>query len=153
MRIGIVSCLVVVTLAAVGCGGAAAPRAPSAAAERDVAGRFATALLRGDAAAARALLMPGGDGALVFLVRQAVAPWRGQRASIRLPARQAGTFWTVRFARRRTQQSGAFEQQSGDLVVTVTPSVAGARIAYFAFENLHTLFSTHRDSQLLPSKR
>jgi hypothetical protein len=152
MRSGLIGCLLVAFVVS-GCGGRTTMKTPSPAVQRDVAGRFAAALLSGDAAGARALLVPGGDGALVFLVQQAVAPWRAQHASIQLPARRAGIYWTVSFARRRTQRDGTFERQRGDLVVSIAPSAAGASVAFFAFENLRTRFSTHRDSQLLPSKR
>ena len=128
-------------------------KTPSQAMQRKVAGRFAVALLRGDAAGARALLVPGGDGALIFLVQQAVAPWKAQPASILLPARRAGIYWAVSFARRRAGKDGTFERQTGDLVVSIAQSAAGASVAFFAFENVRSRFSTHRDSRLLPSKR
>ena len=126
---------------------------PSQAVQRNVAGRFAAALLSGDAAGARALLVPTDDGALVFLVQQAVAPSSTQQASIRLPARRAGKRWTFSYARRRTYSDGRFETQRGDLVVVIVPSAAGASVEFFAFRNVRTRFSTHHDSQLLPSKR
>jgi hypothetical protein len=149
-------CLIVVLLVAAvaaGCGGAKTVDAPSPALQRAVAGRFATALLHGDAAGARALLVRRGDGALEFLVQQAVAPWKGRRASIQLPARRVGKYWAVSFERGRAYKDGTFVRQRGDLVVSVAPSAAGAAVSFFALENLRTRFSTHRDSQLPPSKR
>jgi hypothetical protein len=151
-RSGLSGCLLV-ALVVSGCGGKATVKTPSQAVQRDVAGRFAAALLRGDAAGARALLVPGADGALGFLVQQAVAPWRAQRASFQLPARRAGIYWAVSFARGRGNKDGTFERQRGELVVSVAASAAGAGVAFFEFENVRTRFSTHRDSQLLPSKR
>jgi hypothetical protein len=149
---------VMVTLAATGCGGPRTLKTPPSTVQRDVAGRFAAALLRGDATGAHALLVPGGDGALVFLVQQALAPWtapqwKARRASIQLPARRTGSYWTVSFVRRQTKSDGSFERQRGDLVISVSPSAVGARVSFFTFQNLRTRFSTHRDSQLLPSKR
>ena len=152
MRSGLIGCLLV-AFAASGCGGQTAISTPSAGEQQQVAGRFATALLQGDAVAARALLAPRRDGALEFLVQQAVAPWKAQHASIQLPARRIGKYWTVSFARQRAQRDGTFERQRGNLVVSIAPSAAGASVAFFALENVHTRFSTHRDSQLLPSKR
>jgi len=136
-----------------GCGTKPPRPAPSQPVQRDVAARFSAALLRGDVAGARALLAPRKDEALELLVQDAVTPWRGRRVSIQLPPRRAGQYWAVGFARRRMQRDGTFETQRGDLVVTVAPSAAGPRVTFFAFENLRTRYSTHRDSQLLPSKR
>jgi hypothetical protein len=150
---GLLGCLLVAFVAS-GCGGKKPTTSPSPAVQREVAGRFATALLlRGDAAGARALLVARSDGALVFLVQQAVAPWKGRPTSVSLPARRAGAYWAVAFARRRTQRNGSFETQRGDLVMSIAQSKVGVRVAFFTFENLQTRFSTHRDSQLLPSKR
>ena len=152
VRGGLIGCLLV-AFAVSGCGARTTIKTPSQAVQRDVAGRFAAALLRGDAVGARVLLVPGDDGALAFLVQQAVAPASTQRASIRLPARRAGRRWTFSYARRRTYGDGRFERQSGDLLVFIAPSAAGASVEFFAFRNVRTRFSTHHDSQLLPSKR
>jgi len=152
MRSGLIVFLLV-AVAAAGCGGTKVVDAPSPAMQRAVAGRFAAALLHGDVAGARALLVHRGDGALEFLVQRAVAPWKAQRASVQLPARRVGKYWAVSFARRRTYKDGTFVRQRGDLVMATAPSAAGARVSFFALENLHTRFSTHRDSQLPPSKR
>jgi len=136
-----------------GCGTKPTTPTPSQAVQRDVAGRFSTALLRGDVEGARGLLAPRKDEALELLVQDAVAPWRGRRVSIQLPPRRAGEYWAVGFARRRTQRDKTFETQRGDLLVTVALSAIGPRVTFFTFENLVTRYSTHRDSQLLPSKR
>jgi hypothetical protein len=152
MKSGLIGCLLV-AFAVSGCGGSTTTSMPSQKVQRDVAGRFAAALLRGDAAGARALLVPADDGALVFLVQQAVAPWTTQHASIHLPARHVGNLWTFSYVRRRTHRDGRFETQRGDLVVVIAQSAAGANVEFFAFRNVRTRFSTHHDSQLLPSKR
>src|SRR5581483_1790342 len=128
------------------------PRLAAAAARRAVAERFAAAVLHGDAAAARALLPSSGDGALAALVRRAAAPWKGQRASLRLPARRSGDRWLVRYAGTRTQAGGAFERETGELVVVVDDAAAPA-VRYFAFTRVRSRFGTHHDSQLLPSRR
>jgi hypothetical protein len=152
MKSGLIGCLLVAFVAS-GCGGRTTVKTPSQAEQRDVAGHFAAAVLRGDAAGARALLVPADEAALVFLVQRAAAPWRTQHASIRLPARGTGHRWTFSYAGRRTQRDGRFETQRGDIVVFVAPSAAGAGVEFFAFRHVRTLFSTHHDSQLLPSKR
>ena len=145
--------LLLVALAVSGCGGTTSLKTPSTAVQRAVAGRFAAAVLRGDAAGARALLVGGDRAALVFLVQRAAAPWRNQRASIRLPGRRTGVRWTFSYAGRRTHRDGRFETERGDLVVFVAPSATGAGVRFFGFENVQTRFSTHHDAQLLPSNR
>jgi hypothetical protein len=135
----LIGCLLV-AFAVSGCGGGTTTKTPPEAAQRDVAG-------------ARALLVGGDDGALVFLVQRAATPWRAQHASIRLPARRTGSRWTFSYAGTRTQRDGRFEAERGDLVVFVAPSAAGAGVRFFGFEHVRTVFSTHHDAQLLPSKR
>ena len=125
----------------------------SLAVQRDVAGRFAAAVLRGDAAGARALLVRVDEAALVFLVQRAARPWRIQHASIRLPARRTGSGWSVSYAGRRTQSDGRFETERGELVVFVVQSAAGAGVRFFVLSHVRTRYSTHHDAQLLPSNR
>jgi hypothetical protein len=144
------TCCLVFAFAAAGCGGS---KTPSRALQREVAGRFAVALFSGDVRAARALLVRRDEGALVFLVERAAAPWRGQDASVRLPARRAGDRWAVSYEGTRTHADGRFESESGDLIVLVVPSARGAGVRFFGFTHVRTRFSTHHDSELLPSKR
>ena len=148
----VIGCLAV-ALAVAGCGGTSTTRPPSAAAQRDVAGRFAAAVLRGDSAGASALLVGDDEAALVFLVERAAAPWRTQHASVRFPARRTGRRWTFSYAARRTYKDGRFETERGDLVVFVAPSAGGAGVRFFGFEHVRIRFSTHHDAQLLPSNR
>ena len=128
-------------------------KTPSNAVQRAVAGRFADAVLRGDAAGARALLVQTHDGALATMVDRTAAPWRVQHASIRPPARHTGTQWTFRYRGRRALRDGRFETQSGDLIVVVAGSGSGAGVQFFSATHVMRLFSTHHDSQLSPSKR
>ena len=150
--VGLITCLVLVATSSA-CGGRDTPTLPSEAAQRTLAERFATALFRGDSAGARALLVRRDEPALVFLVRRATGRWRSQRVSIDLPARRHGDRWQLRYAGRRTYRDGRFETETGDLIVLVAPSAAGARVGFFGFANVRTRFSTHHDAQLLPSKR
>lgn len=152
MKSGVIGCLLV-ALVVSGCAGHATVKTPSEAVQRNVAGRFASAVLRGDTAGARALLVPTENAALAALVEWAATPWRSHHASIRLPARRAGDRWTFSFAGERPQGGGRFEKQSGDLVVVVASSRAGARVRSFILSHVRTLFSTHHDSVLQPSKR
>src|SRR5882672_7615877 len=128
-------CCLLVASALSGCGGTTTVKTPSAAVQRDVAGRFAAAVLRGDPAGARPLLV-GDEAALMFLVRRAAAPWRTQHASIQLPARRTGRRWTFSYAGKRIYRDGRFETERGDLVVYVAPSAAGAGVRFFGFENV-----------------
>jgi hypothetical protein len=149
---GLFGCLLV-ALVVSGCGGRDTAKTPSEAVQRDVAARFAAAVLHGDAAGAGALLEGEDQAALVFLVQRAAAPWRTQHASIQLPARRTDRGWTFSYAGTRTQRDGRFETERGDLVVFVARSDAGAGVRFFGFTHVRTLFSTHHDAQLLPSKR
>jgi hypothetical protein len=149
---GLIGCLLV-AFAVSGCGGEGTTNTTSLAVQRNVAGRFAAAVLRGDAAGARALLVRGDEAALVFLVQRAAAPWRIQHASIRLPARRTGSRWTFSYAGRRTHRDGSFETERGELVVFVAPSSAGAGVRFFVLTRVRTRYSTHHDAQLLPSNR
>jgi hypothetical protein len=148
--LGLITSCLAVAFATAACGGSTMP---SQAVQQEVAGRFAVALFRGDARAARALLVRRDEAALVFLVRRAAAPWRAQHASLTLPARRTGDRWAVRYEGTRTHADGRFESESGDLVVLVAASARGAGVRFFAFTHVRTRFSTHHDSELLPSKR
>lgn len=144
-----IACLVLVT-ALSGCGG---NHTPSEAAQRVLAERFAAALFRGDVMEARALLVRGDEPALDFLVRRATLRWQRDHASVDLPARRDSDRWVVGYSGRHTFRDGRFVTETGDLVVLVAPSDAGARVRYFTLLHVSTRFSTHHDSQLLPSKR
>jgi hypothetical protein len=147
-----IACLLV-AIAVSACGGEAAIEPPSEAVQRDVAGRFAAAVLRGDAAGARTLLVGADEAALAFLVRRAAAPWKTHQASIRFSGRRGRDRWTFSYAGTRTHSDGRFEREWGDLVVFVAPSAAGAGVRFFAFRHVRTRYSTHHDAQLLPSNR
>jgi hypothetical protein len=136
-----------------GCGGTTTMNTPSVAVQRVVAERFAAAVFHGDTAGARALLVAPDEAALVFLVQRAAAPWRRQHATVRAAARRIGERWTFSYAGRRTHPDGRFETESGDLVVDVALSADGAGVRFLGFRNVRIRFSTHHDSQLLPSNR
>jgi hypothetical protein len=149
---GLIACVVLVA-ALPGCGGHDAPALPSEPEQQLLAERFGALLFRGDAAGARALLLRRDEPALIFLVRRATARWRGRQASIERPARRRGDRWHLGYTGRRTYRDGRFETETGDLVVLLAPSTAGARVRFFAFADVRRRFSTHHDAQLLPSKR
>jgi hypothetical protein len=141
-----------VAILVVGCGGRTM-ETPSYTLQRDVAMRFAAAVVSGDAHGARALLVRSDEAALAFLVGRAAARWRIQHASLRLPGRRVGNRWTFRYAGIRTYRDGTFETETGDLVVFVTQTRGGAAVRFFALDHVRTRFSTHHDARLLPSKR
>jgi hypothetical protein len=145
-------CLLVAA-AASACNGSTSTPMPSQREERAVVGVFASALLRGDADRAHALLVIPNDPALVLLVRQVAAHWEKQDVSVRLPARRLGDHWTVSFTGTRTYRDGRFETETGKLVVLVGASAAKARVSFFLLSHLRTRHSTHQDAELLPSKR
>ena len=89
-------------------------------------------------AGARALLLRRDEPALVYLVRRATARWRLRHASLALPARRRGDRWHLAYKGRRTYRDGRFETETGDLVVLVAPSTAGARVRFFAFADVRT---------------
>lgn len=146
--------LALVAVVAGGCGGNTAGLGGSPAVpEGAIAERFATSLVRGDAAGARDLLVDPNEEALVYLVRRSASRWRGRHVSVRSPARHSGQDWTVSFAGRRTYGDGRFESASGRLIMRLASSRIGPRIEYFLFADVRTRSSTHHDAQLLPSKR
>ena len=151
MKSCFIGCLVVAFLLS-GCGGTATTQKVSPTVQRAVAGRFAAAVLRGDAAAARALLADSDDGTLSTLVQWTAARWKTQHASLRLPARRLGKRWLFTYASTRTKPDGSFVMRSGWLVVRVSPTRA-ARVDFFIVGPVSTRFGTHHDSQLLPSNR
>jgi hypothetical protein len=148
----VIGCLLVALFAS-GCGRPADMQPSPTARQRDLAERFAAAVLDGDVIGARRLLVHPDEDALVFLVRRAAGPWVGQRVSIQLPARRTGRAWSIHYAGTRNHRDGTFERERGDLAVYVTASAKGAAVRYFMFRNVRTRYGTHHDAQLPPSKR
>jgi hypothetical protein len=144
---------VIVVLGTTACGGSSPPPTPPLPAQREVAARFATALLTGDEAAARSLLLRPDEPAILFLVKRATDAWKPRRVSIQPPRRETGERWSFRYAGSRSFRDGRFVRENGRLIVVLVPSASGARVRYFSFANVRTRFSTHHDGQLLPSKR
>jgi hypothetical protein len=133
-----------------GCGGG--PADASQTQQREVAFRFARAVLRGDVPTARGLLA-SREAALVTLVERGAVPWRAQHAAIARLAGQTDDRWTFRYVGRRTHADGRFETERGALVVFVGRTEAGAGVTYFLFTDVRRRFSTHHDALLLPSNR
>jgi hypothetical protein len=136
-----------------GCAGRAPLNPSSRGVDGDVAARFAATVVRGDAAGAKALLIDPDRAPLAFLVQRAAARWRIRHAAIRRPARRTGDRWIFGYVGTRMQSGGRFETERGDLFVVVTASRGVARVRFFGFDHVRTMFSTHHDARLLPSKR
>lgn len=125
----------------------------SIAAGRDVAQRFAQAIVAGDAETAVALLVRPGDSALTSTATRAAARWKQHDGAIRLPGARSGARWTFAYAGRRTHGDGRFEDVRGEIVVVLSTSSKRAGVEFFVFRNRTIRFSSHHDSLLLPSKR
>jgi len=151
-RVRTVGCLLLAVVLA-GCSGSSDVQRTPTAPQRDVAERFASAVLAGEVSRARGLLAHPNEDALVFLVRRAAGPWAGQRVSVELPAQRAGAAWSIHYAGTRNHRDGTFERERGDLVVYVTTTGTKPGVRYFMFRNVRTRYGTHHDAQLPPSKR
>jgi len=136
-----------------GCGGSTAPTEPPAAAQQDVARRFAEAIVRGRGNTAVGLLARPDDAALARFALRAARPWRTEHAQLRLPGTRAGRHWTFRYAGRQTHSDGRFEDVRGDITIIVAAASGRTGVEYFALRNEDIRFSTHHDSLLLPSNR
>jgi len=146
VRRALAVCLAVAATA--GCGGSGRP-APTAAEERALAVRFARAVVRGEPARAAALV-DAGDATTQELARRLAAASRGHSGTLRLPAsRTAPHRWQVAYVRRIPGADGAFERETGRIVV----ELAGGAVADVAIRDRELVLSTHHDAQLLPSKR
>lgn len=109
--------------------------------------RFASAIFRGDAGTALALL--DSRQALSASVRRAAVRWKPHHARGHLVAKQPGGRFVFAFSGTHPHPDGRFEIERGDLVVVVGPALVEA----FTFRNTVTKFKSHHDSQLLPSDR
>ena len=159
----IVSAIVPAVVPTAGCGSTAPTRtAPPAvqrqttappAVQRQVATEYASAELRGNAAAAETFVRAPDEAALAALVEDAAEGWGRHNVSIREPTRRGAHRWAFEYARRRNHDDGRFEIETGELVVVVAPWGSTAGVRFFALTHLQRRFSTHDDARLLPSQR
>jgi hypothetical protein len=145
--------VVVACFVANGCGGSASATHTSVAAQRDVAQRFAEAIVHGNAGAATTLLVRPDGGDLSSLVTRYADPWKARHATVSLPGRRAGRQWIFGFAGTHTHRDGSFERLRGHILVVVMASSKRPRVSFFAYRNDHVRFGTHHDSVLMPSNR
>ena len=144
--------LILTCCLAAGCGAGKAPVAASSSSQRDVAQRFAEAILAGRADAAVRLLSRSNDVPLSRLARRAARPWTADHAHI-VSRQRTGRRWTFRYTGRHTHADGSFEDVHGDVIAIVGTAAGRSVIEFFALRRETVRFSTHHDSQLLPSNR
>jgi hypothetical protein len=99
------------------------------------------------------LLERGVDPVVPELVRRLAAPGRRHPGVIRSRGTDEGRGrWTFAYFRQVTKPGGAFTRETGQVVV----DLAGGRtpsVRFFGLRNREISYSTHHDSQLMPSKR
>jgi hypothetical protein len=137
-----------VVLCLAGCGTA---KQPSRAEQRATARAFATAVLAGEARAARSLVAKHADRAVEEQAKRLSAAFAAHPAHFNGTSRRTGTGqWAFPYRRRVNGKKGAFTVERGFLVVDTgsEPGVTFAAIIGRVVEH-----STHHDSVLLPSKR
>jgi hypothetical protein len=140
-------CLASLVLTA--CGGLAA----SPAEQHAVASRFAHDLVAGRVASAQALLVRGADPVVPELVRRLAAPARRHPGVIRSRGADEGNGrWTFAYFRQVTEPDGSFTRETGQVVVDLSGGRKPA-VRFFGLRNREISYSTHHDSQLMPSKR
>jgi hypothetical protein len=145
--------LLVACCAVSGCGGSAAREQTSAPSGREVAQRFAEAIVRGDGQAAVALLADADDRPLSWLAKRSAASWKDEHGIVRLREAPSTGRWVFRYDGMRTHDDGRFEQVSGHILVVVGRSPRGVGVEFFSLRTDDARYGTHRDSVLLPSNR
>jgi hypothetical protein len=140
--------------AVAGCGGSVArEQAPAPPRGREVAQRFAEAIVRGEGQAAVALLANANDGPLSWLAKRSAASWKDEHGIVRLREAPSPGRWVFRYDGTRTHDDGRFEQVSGHILVVVGSSSRGVGVEFFSLRTDEVRYGTHRDSVLLPSNR
>jgi len=145
MRRLAVACVVVFT---VGCGSS---HDPSLSEQRATARAFADAVLAGDAHTARSLVAKHADRAVDEQAKRLSAGFAHHPAHLNGRARRTGTAqWAFPYRRRVNGKNGAFSVERGFLVVDTED---GPGVTFAAIIGRVIDYSTHHDSELLPSKR
>jgi hypothetical protein len=140
-------------LALSGCSGSAAREQASAPGGREVAQRFAEAIVRGEGQAAVALLSNANDTPLTWLAKRSAASWKAEHGVVRLRDAPSPGRWVFRYDGMRTHDDGRFEQVRGHILVVVGRSPRGVGVEFFSLRTDDVRYGTHRDSVLLPSNR
>jgi hypothetical protein len=147
MRGCLILCLL--TCLAVGCGRSRA----SPTAQHAVATEFAHAVVEGHAKTAGRLVAGDADPVVGQQVARLTAPFTSHPGLLRSNGRRSGDAqWAFPYRRRVNRRQGAFSRETGWLVVDMSAS-SPPRVKFAAILARETVYSTHHDAQLLPSKR
>ena len=145
MRRSAAACLV---LCIVGCGASR----PSRAEQRATAQSFAAAVVAGQADAARSYVAKDADPAVREQASRLSAAFARTRGHlVGRPRRSGMAQWAFTYRRRVNGKKGAFSRERGILVVDTGSDTPG--VTFAAILGRQIAYSTHHDSELLPSKR
>ena len=142
MRRLAVACVV---LCLVGCG----TSHPNRSEQRATARAFAEDVIAGNAPAAKSFVAKHADPAVREQARRLSADFAKHPGHlVGTPRRSGAAQWAFAYRRRINGKKGAFSRERGFLVVDTGDGVTFAAIIGRVID-----YSTHHDSQLLPSKR
>jgi hypothetical protein len=145
MRRWVVACVV---LCAVGC----STSRPSRTEQRATARAFAEEIIAGRAGVARSFVAKHADPAVREQVALLSATFAHHPAHLVGQARRSGeSQWAFAYRRRVNGRNGAFSREHGFLVVDTGRGTPGVTFAAILGRQIE--YSTHHDSELLPSKR
>ena len=145
MRQWAVACLL---LCLVGCG----TTRPSRSEQRATARAFAEEVVAGNAEAARSYVAKDADPTVREQASRLSAAFAHTPGHLIGRARRSGTAqWAFVYRRRVNGKLGAFSRERGILVVDTGTGAPAVR--FTAILGREITYSTHHDSQLLPSKR
>ncbi|HET7128149.1 MAG TPA: hypothetical protein VFJ93_03640 [Gaiellaceae bacterium] len=145
MRRSAVACLV---LCLVGCG----TSQPSRSEQRTTARAFAAEVVAGHARVARSFVAKHADPAVRQQAKLLSADFANHPARlVGRPRRTGEAQWAFAYRRRIKGENGAFSREHGFLVVDTGGASGGVTFAAIIGRVIE--YSTHHDSELLPSKR
>ena len=132
----------------VGCG----TSRPSRSEQRATARSFAEAVVAGRADAARSYVAKNADQAVREQASRLSAAFaRAHGHLIGNPRRSGTAQWAFAYRKRVNGKKGAFSRERGILVVDTASDSPG--VSFAAILGRQISYSTHHDSELLPSKR
>ena len=145
MRRSALACLVVCL---VGCGASHPPRSE----QRATARAFAEDVVAGHGRAARSFVAKHADQAVRQQAKLLSADFAKHPALlVGQPRRTGEAQWAFAYRRRINGKNGAFSRERGFLVVDTAGASGGVTFAAIIGRVIE--YSTHHDSELLPSKR
>jgi hypothetical protein len=145
MRRWAIACLLICV---VGCG----TSHPSRSEQRATARSFAEAVVAGHADAARSYVAKDADSAVREQASRLSAAFVQTPGHLIGQSRRSGTAqWAFTYRKRVSGKKGAFSRERGILVVDTGSDSPG--VSFAAILGRQIAYSTHHDSELLPSKR